>query len=54
MSYIKRVAVKIRSVRSPLIIGRRDGAKIGVKWTRIERILGLNFFGGKFGEGEQM
>jgi hypothetical protein len=28
MSYIKRVAVKIRSVRSPLIMGRRKGAEM--------------------------
>jgi hypothetical protein len=32
VSYNKRVAVKIRSARRPLIMGRRDGAEFVVKW----------------------
>jgi hypothetical protein len=32
VSYNKRVAVKIRSVRSPLIMGRRDWAGFVVNW----------------------
>jgi hypothetical protein len=32
-------------------MGRRDKAKNGVDWMGFETILGLEFFGGIFGEG---
>jgi hypothetical protein len=50
MSYIKRVAVKIRSGRRPLIMGRRKGAEM-VGIGMICEIFGVLFFGGNFREG---
>jgi hypothetical protein len=52
MSYIKRVAVKIRSVRGPLIMGLREWAEIAVNWMRFGKIFGFEDFGGMFEEGE--
>jgi hypothetical protein len=46
MSYNKRVTDKIRSLRSPLIMGRRERAKNWVKWRNLKRILGNWIFGG--------
>jgi hypothetical protein len=45
MSYIKRVAVKIRSVRGPLIMGLREWAEIAVNWMRLDWIFCLEFLG---------
>jgi hypothetical protein len=45
---LKRAAVKIRSLRSPLIMGRREMAGKWVNWLWIEKIWGLEFWEGGF------
>jgi hypothetical protein len=46
MSYNKRVTYKIRSARSPLIMGRREKANNWVNWGTLERFE-IGFFGGR-------
>jgi hypothetical protein len=52
ISYNKRVAAKIRSVRSPLRMGPRERAGLVVVWGNLERFVVWNFLGGNFREGE--
>jgi hypothetical protein len=43
---LKRVTRLIRSVRGPLIMGRRELAEFVVDWIRFGKIWGIGFFGG--------
>jgi hypothetical protein len=52
ISYIKRVAVKIRSACGPLIMGLRKGAELVVNWTEFGKILGDLVLRSDFREGE--
>jgi hypothetical protein len=51
ISYNKRVMYKIRSGRSPLIMGRRDGAENRVKWTELNWFLGFENLGASSEKG---
>jgi hypothetical protein len=46
MSYIKRVTYKIRSARSPLIIGPWGIGAIWVNWTGLDWVFWSDFLGG--------